>query len=161
GLGFSESQARGVNVNGEPALVGQVGFGRIASSDHALYWRGTAASAIDLHTFLGADYLASRAYGSSSTGDIVGIAMTDGPTIRPVFWERFVPTSLTLSPTSIKGGQSTTGTVRINLEAPHGGAVVSLGPVGPLVNPPGISLPATVTIPEGQKSVTFTITSQP
>ena len=160
GLGFFYSEAHGVSVGGEePALVGQVGFGR-GSGTHALYWRGTAASATDLHNFLSAEHESSYAYDISSTGDIVGTAVTNMGVSRPVLWERFVLKSLTLNSATIVGGQGTTGTVRINLKAPRGGAVVWLGPNGNLVKPSGISLPATVTIPEGATSATFPIISQ-
>jgi hypothetical protein len=62
--------------------------------------------------------------------------------------------SLRLSPASVRGGHSTThNTVTLNGEAPAGGAVVSLGSGNSTV----ASVPATVTVPAGATSATFTI----
>jgi hypothetical protein len=62
--------------------------------------------------------------------------------------------SLTFDPATIISGQPTTGTVTLSSAAPSGGAVVTLSDN----NPNGLSLPNTVTIPEGQTSVGFPVT---
>ena len=62
--------------------------------------------------------------------------------------------SLTLSPTSVVGGASSTGTVRLSAAAPTGGAVVSLSD-----DSAAASVPASVTVPAGSTSRTFTVTT--
>lgn len=61
--------------------------------------------------------------------------------------------SLSLSPTSIVGGGSSTGTVTLPGLAPTGGFLVNLSYGAAL------SGPATVTVPAGASSVTFTVNS--
>jgi hypothetical protein len=60
--------------------------------------------------------------------------------------------SVTLSTNSVQGGQSCIGTVTIGSVAPVGGLVISLNS-----NIPAATVPATVTIPAGQTSATFTV----
>jgi hypothetical protein len=65
--------------------------------------------------------------------------------------------SLSLSPSRIAGGGSTTGTVTLDGNAPSTGAVVTLSVPG---NPANIaSIPATVTVLAGQRTATFTATA--
>jgi uncharacterized repeat protein (TIGR03803 family) len=61
--------------------------------------------------------------------------------------------SLTLSPTLLRGGSSSLGTVRLTAAAATGGAVVTLGSSIPSV----ASVPATVTVPAGKSSATFIV----
>jgi hypothetical protein len=62
--------------------------------------------------------------------------------------------SLRLSPTSVKGGRSTThNTVTLNGPAPAGGAAIALGSGNPAV----ASVPPTATVAAGATSATFTI----
>jgi subtilase family serine protease len=65
------------------------------------------------------------------------------------------PTSLVLSPTSVPGGTPSTGTVTLTGPAPVGGAEVSLSSS----NVAAATVPATMNIPEGASSGTFTITT--
>ena len=60
--------------------------------------------------------------------------------------------SVTLSPTSVVGGTSSTGTVRLSGAAPSGGAVVALSD-----NSAAATTPASVTVPAGSSSRTFTV----
>lgn len=64
--------------------------------------------------------------------------------------------SLSVSPASVQGGASIQGTVSLHAAAPAGGAVISLSSGSPLA-----SVPATMTIPAGQTSGSFTITTSP
>ena len=64
--------------------------------------------------------------------------------------------SVTLGPTDVTGGSSSTGTVAMNGPAPTGGAVVSLSS-----SDPSVTLPATATIPEGTTSTSFNVTTSP
>jgi hypothetical protein len=61
----------------------------------------------------------------------------------------------TFSPSTVPGGTSSTGTVALAGPAPPGGAVVSILNGSPSV----ATTPATVTIPAGQTSATFTVTT--
>jgi len=65
-------------------------------------------------------------------------------------------TDLTLSKSSIAGGNDVTGTITIDGKAPAGGLVVAVSSSSSRV-----VVPATVTIPEGQTSATFTATTVP
>lgn len=60
--------------------------------------------------------------------------------------------SLTISPTSVWGGSSATGTVRLSGPAPAGGVVVQLRS-----NSSRATVPSTVTVPAGATSANFTI----
>jgi hypothetical protein len=62
--------------------------------------------------------------------------------------------ALSLSPTSVVGGSSSTGTVTFSAAAPSGGAAVSLSD-----NSSATTVPASVTVPAGATSVTFTVTT--
>jgi hypothetical protein len=64
--------------------------------------------------------------------------------------------NLTLTPGTIPGGCSTsTGKVTLSGPAPPGGSVVALATTNPVA-----SIPASVTVPEGKTSATFTISAQ-
>ncbi|MEZ0326488.1 MAG: hypothetical protein ACAH95_11335 [Fimbriimonas sp.] len=60
---------------------------------------------------------------------------------------------LSLNPTTVNGGQSTTGTITLSNPATSGGTTVTL------TGDSGLTLPATVLVPEGSKTATFTVTS--
>lgn len=64
--------------------------------------------------------------------------------------------SLSLDRSSVRGGNSVTGTVRLTAPAPAGGAVVSLTSSDTTV----ATVPATVTIAEGATSKDFTVTTR-
>jgi uncharacterized protein (TIGR03790 family) len=63
--------------------------------------------------------------------------------------------SLALSPRYMLNGNSSTGTVTLAQPAPVGGTVVNLSSSWPGL----IQVPPTVTVPQGQRSATFTATS--
>ncbi len=66
-------------------------------------------------------------------------------------------TGLTVNPTSVVGGNPSTGTVTLSSAAPAGGVAVSLAS-----NLPGsASVPASITVPAGATSATFTVTTFP
>ena len=62
--------------------------------------------------------------------------------------------SITLSPSSVVGGNSSTGTVTLTSAAPSGGAVVSLSSSSTTA-----TVPSSVTIAAGATNATFTITT--
>jgi hypothetical protein len=63
------------------------------------------------------------------------------------------PTAVSVNPTAVYGGTSTTGTVTISEPGHIGGTVVSL------TCGSNLSVPATVVVPEGATSTTFTVKS--
>ena len=69
---------------------------------------------------------------------------------------RTTPGSVAITPGAIIGGNTVSGVVNTNGPAPAGGLVVTLG-----ASDLAASLPATVTVPAGQSSVTFTISTNP
>ncbi len=107
----------------------------------------------------------SIASGNSATGVTDVVYAPDGKllaygrsdaTVAVAANPLFVPliTGLTLNPTSVVGGTSTTGTVTLNSTTLAGGAVVSLSSDNLGV----ASLPfATVTVPQGSATATFTV----
>jgi hypothetical protein len=69
--GFTVSEAVGVSGGQQ---VGE-GYGPATGDQtHALLWTGSAASVVDLHTFLPPGFTASQALGIDADGNIVGVA---------------------------------------------------------------------------------------
>jgi hypothetical protein len=62
---------------------------------------------------------------------------------------------LALNPTSVKGGNTSKGTVSLDEVAPSGGTVVTLASSNTGV----ATVPASVTVPAGAQSATFTIST--
>jgi hypothetical protein len=60
--------------------------------------------------------------------------------------------SLTIEPNAVVGGSAATGTLELSSIAPSGGLVVSLAS-----NSSGVVVPATITIPAGATTVSFTV----
>lgn len=65
--------------------------------------------------------------------------------------------SVTLSPTSVTGGATSTGTVTLGANAPAGGKVVALSSANTGV----ANVPASVTVASGTKTKTFTVSTVP
>ncbi len=63
--------------------------------------------------------------------------------------------SLTLNPSTVVGGQSSTGTVTLTAPAQSGGFTVQLSSSNPSV----ASVPSSVTVPQGQTSANFTVST--
>jgi hypothetical protein len=63
--------------------------------------------------------------------------------------------AITLSPTSVTGGSSSTATVKLNNPAPAGGAVVALTSS----NTAAATVPSSVTVPAGAKTATATVST--
>jgi len=72
-------------------------------------------------------------------------------TVRPLLLG-----SVSLSPTELVGGVSSKGTVQLDGPAGEGGEVVTLAS-----SDPSVSVPASVTIPQGKSDITFTATTSP
>jgi hypothetical protein len=61
-----------------------------------------------------------------------------------------------ISPTSVTGGNTATAKISLSAPAPTGGFVVNLSS-----NTPGVGVPASVTVNEGQSSASFLVTTAP
>ena len=85
------------------------------------------------------------------TASFNGLSQTTGITVNPV---AATLASISVSPSTIVSGQSGTGTVTLTAAAPSGGAVVSLS--SPNV---AVSVPASVAVPHGATSATFSVTT--
>lgn len=64
--------------------------------------------------------------------------------------------SLTLNPTTVAGGATSTATVTLTIAAPSGGAVINLSSS----RPTRASVPASITIAAGSQSTTFAVTTR-
>lgn len=64
---------------------------------------------------------------------------------------------ISVNPANVTGGNPSTGTITLTLPAPAGGIIVALSNSQPAV----ASVPTSVTVPAGQTSTSFTITTQP
>lgn len=76
-------------------------------------------------------------------------------TVSPAATPAAALTSLSLSPTQVVGGTPSRGTVTLSAAAPSGGAVVQLTSSRPAI----AAVPASVTVPAGATSASFTITT--
>jgi len=85
------------------------------------------------------------------TASYGGTTRTDTLTVRPYLG------GLSLAPSVLIGGESSTGTVTLNNKAPAGGAVVTLASSNTTV----ATVPASVTVPEGAITANFTVTTTP
>jgi hypothetical protein len=68
-----------------------------------------------------------------------------------------VLSSLSLNPSTVVGGNPSTGTVYLTAPAQSGGFTVQLSSSNPSV----ASVPSSVTVPQGQTSANFTVTTTP
>jgi hypothetical protein len=67
------------------------------------------------------------------------------------------PDSVSLSPACVRGGLTSTGTIRLSSPAPAGGTVVNLSSD----HTSYATVPSSVTVPAGATSTTFTVNTQP
>jgi uncharacterized repeat protein (TIGR03803 family) len=142
----------------------------VTGSRYGVVYRMDKAGTVTvLHTFTGADGrepwagLAQGAdgqlYGSTVVGGAFGLgalfrvdpAAPAPPTPLPAL------TVLTLAPSAVVGGQSSSGTVTLGGPAPPGGAIVGLSSSNASV----ASVPAAVTVPGGATSASFVVSTNP
>jgi len=86
------------------------------------------------------------------TASLAGVNETFGLTVNP---QAVALSSVSVSPGTIVSAQSGTGTVTLTAAAPSGGTVVALSSS----NTSAATVPASVTVPQGQTSATFTVTA--
>jgi len=89
----------------------------------------------------------SAAYGGVTRS--ASLTVTPAPPPAPTL------SALTLNPTSVTGGNSSTGTVTLSGAAPSGGALVTLASS----NTAAASVPSSVTVAAGATSATFTVST--
>lgn len=82
----------------------------------------------------------------------LGVTATAILTVKPP-----IPSSVTFNPATVLGGSPSTGTVTLNVPAPVGGAQVALSSS----NTSAAIVPVSVTVPEGQTSAAFDVTTKP
>jgi uncharacterized repeat protein (TIGR03803 family) len=136
-----------------------------ASRYGVVYRMDRAGTVTVLHTFTGPDgrepwaALAQgtdgQLYGSTVVGGALGLGVLfrvdpAAPAPLPTL------TGLTLTPSGVVGGQSSTGRVTLGGPAPSGGAIVALSSSSSLV----ASVPATVKVPGGATSASFVVSTK-
>ncbi len=138
-------------------------------SRYGVVYRMDKAGAVTvMHTFTGPDGGTPRAalvqgadgqlYGSTVAGGAFGLGVLfrvdpASPPPPPAVSLQ----ALTLNPTQVSGGSPSTGTVALSSAAPSGGLAVALASGNPSV----ASVPASVTVPQGATSASFTVTTTP
>lgn len=95
---------------------------------------------------------------SIPTATTASVSITTGSDTKAVGITVNPPTikGFSISPTSVPGGQSATGTLNLSYNAPDGGITVKI-----TSNNGAATVPATVTVPAGVSSTTFPITTKP
>ena len=89
------------------------------------------------------------------SGTYSGVTRSASLTVTPAPPPAPTLSSLTLNPTSVTGGNSSTGTVTLSGAAPTGGAVVTLSSN----NTTAARVPSSVTVAAGATSATFTVST--
>ena len=113
----------------------------------------TVAAGATSATFAVSTSVVSASTSVTITGTRGGVAKTATLTVKPVPPPAPTLSLLTLSPSSVVGGeQSSRGTVTLSAPAPAGGAVITLSS-----NNGAASVPASILIPAGASSASFTV----
>ena len=86
------------------------------------------------------------------TTTYIGVSATATLTVNPAI----TVSTLTLNPTSVRGGTNSVATVTLSVAAPAGGVVVTMSSATTTV----ATVPATVTVLEGSRTATVTITTR-
>jgi hypothetical protein len=86
--------------------------------------------------------------------DNVEMAANSTVTLSLSASESVTPLSVSINPSSVTGGSSTTGTVTLSGPAPTGGLLVSLSS-----SAPAAGVPATITVAAGSATATFNVTT--
>ncbi len=120
--------------------------GVFRSTDSGITWQDAGAS-IGLPSCIVSDLVA-----------VPGTRYLNCATYGMGIWRLYIPVpppplqSLTLSPTTVLGGTSTSGTVTISVPAPNGGTSVQL-----TSSSPSATVPASATIAPGATATSFTV----
>jgi Bacterial Ig domain len=112
----------------------------------------TVAGGATTATFTVTTTAVSSVRSVTMTGTYAGLSKTGTLTVNPPSLA-----SVTLNPSSVVGGTSSTGRVTLNSIAPTGGTVVALSSS----NTAAARVPASVTVSAGATTATFTVTTSP
>lgn len=88
------------------------------------------------------------------TASGAGVTQTTTLTVHPFGGPTAAVSTLALSPTTVTGGNSSTGTVTLASAAPTGGTAVALSSGNAAA-----TVPSSVTVPAGQTNATFTVST--
>lgn len=105
------------------------------------------ASGFQQQNFTVITYAVTASVVRTITATRAGHTVTADVTIVP-----FGVNAFTIAPSGVVSGNAATGTVTLNAPAPNGGLTVNLTP-----NSSVLQVPATVTVPQGQTTVTFPV----
>jgi hypothetical protein len=92
--------------------------------------------------------------GGNVTASVGGVMKSIFVTVHPDPNAPSILQSVSFNPSTVTGGSNVTGTVLLNTPAPAGGTSVTLSTSNTTARPPGA-----ITIPAGQTSVNFTVTT--
>ena len=136
-----------------------------STSRHGVVYRMDKAGAVTvMHTFAGPDgYEPWAALLQGADGQLYGSTIIGGASGLGVLFRVDIAapaplpmlTGIALAPSSVVGGQSSTGTVTLGGPAPSGGAMITLSRSSSVV-----SVPATVTVPAGATSASFAVSTK-
>ena len=139
--------------------------GGTSSGSYGVVYRMSRGGSLSvLHSFSGPDGISpSAALVQASDGLLYGSTIVGGANGLGTLFKldpgqpALLPTlvSLYVDPPGVVGGSPTKGTLTLSWAAPPGGAVVSLSSDSPLA-----SVPASVTVPAGAKTVSFAVTTR-
>lgn len=165
--GYSDSKITAIFDNRQVG-EGWVGIpGQLGAVRHALLWTGTAESVVDLNQYLPAGYTHAVATGIDADGNVVGYAYNTylqgmgvgGDSIAVVFAPgqaaAAAVTSITVTPSNVAPGAALNAVVTLGGAAPAGGVALTF--LSTNVN--ALATPASVTVAEGQTSVTIPLTA--
>jgi LmbE family N-acetylglucosaminyl deacetylase/lysophospholipase L1-like esterase len=101
-----------------------------------------------------ATFLVTTSAVTASTGVTISASYGGATPTAPLTVTPASASALALNPTSVVGGNPSTGTVTLSGPAPTGGAAVALSS-----NNPAATVPASVTVAAGATNATFTVTT--
>jgi thermitase len=158
-LSFNWNPIRGGNtVTGTVTLDGAAPAGGVVvtltSANAAVQTPATVTVAAGMTT---ANFsVTTQAVASVTSVNVSAQVSGVGVTTSLALWPA-APEHMTFNPVPVRGGNQVTGTIHLNGKAPAGGIVVSLGSETPSVATPA----ATVTVPAGSSTGTFTVATYP
>ena len=165
GSGDGLYSGAGVSFDSKGDLFGTTGWGGVNTEANfgnggGVVWEiGSSGTYQKLHDF-GAGEDGSLPFVGvtvGADGNLYGATSQGGANDSGMLWGLSVPTqiaSVSLNPSTVTGGASSTGTVTLSAAAPSGGLAVSLSS-----SSADATVPSSVTVPAGDTSATFTITT--
>ena len=131
----------------------QVGEGWVGTVRHALLWSGTADTVLDLNQYLPPGYINAVATGIDAAGNVVGYADGMAVVFAPGQPAAAALSSVSLTPANVAPGDLVQGAINLAGPAPAGGVTLTFLSTNLAL----AATPASIVIPEGQTSATFTV----